>query len=182
MNLKSILESILFVHGEPLSVKKMAKITEQEEEDVKKVLGELEKDYKERGLVLLKKEGGWQMGSDPKNTRYTEKLIKDDFAEELSRASLETIAIIAYKGPLTRIQVEHIRGVNSSFIIRNLLIRGLVERVENPKDARSFLYKISMDFLKYLGVASVNELPSFAEFNKQIIELGEPAAKDNGAK
>lgn len=178
MNLKSILESILFVHGESLSVKKMAKITETGEEDIKKALGELGNDYKDRGLVLLKKETEWQLGSNPENARYTEKLIKDDFSEELSRAALETVSIIAYRGPLTRVQVEHIRGVNSSFIIRNLLMRGLIERVENPKDARSFLYKIGMDFLKHLGIASVEELPEFNEFSQEKLELGEQTVSD----
>ena len=84
---------------------------------------------------------------------------------------METIAIIAYKGPLTRLDIEYVRGVNSSFIIRNLLMRGLVERVENPKDARSYLYKVSFDFLKHLGVTGIEDLPQYQEFKKSRIEV-----------
>ncbi|MDP3710449.1 MAG: SMC-Scp complex subunit ScpB [bacterium] len=182
MNLKSILESILFVHGEPLSIKKLIKITEQKEEEIKEALNQLGQEYKDRGLVLIKKDNEWQIGSNPNNTKYIEKIIKDEFSEELSRAAIETAAIIAYKGPVTRIQIEHIRGVNSSFIVRNLLMRGLIERVENPKDARSFLYKISVDFLKHMGIASMEELPGFIELSQQKISIAEEPNTDGGKK
>ena len=84
---------------------------------------------------------------------------------------METLAIIAYKGPLTRAHIEYVRGVNSSFTLRNLVMRGLVERMENPKDARSYLYGTSFNFLKHLGVARPEDLPRFEEFKKEKIEV-----------
>lgn len=173
MNLKSIIESLLFIHGEPMSAEKLAKVADAKKEDVIRALDDLSRTYEERGLILLEKEGKYQLGTRPENASYVEKLVKSDFSEELSRAALETIAIIAYKGPLSRADIEFIRGVNSSFTLRNLMLRGLIERVENPKDARAYLYKVSFEFLHYLGVSKVEELPGFEEFAARVIEIFE---------
>ena len=159
------------MYGEPLELEKLVKISKAGEEEIKKALLDLKKDYQTRGLTILEKDGLYQLGSNPDNTKYIEELVKSEFNEELSRAAMETIAIIAYKGPLTRLDIEYVRGVNSSFIIRNLLMRGLVERVENPKDARSYLYKVSFDFLKHLGVTGIEDLPQYQEFKKSRIEV-----------
>lgn len=171
METKSIIESILFAYGEPLSLEKLTKLTKVKKEDVEEALNALAKEYAGRGLVILEKDGEYQMGSNPASARYVEDLVKNEFAEELSRAAVETIAIIAYKGPLTRAKIEYVRGVNSSFTLRNLLMRGLVERIENPKDARSYLYKVSFDFLRHLGLAKLEDLPQYEEFRKEKIEV-----------
>lgn len=173
MNLKSIIESLLFVYGEPISVEKLAKVTGRKKEEVERAIEELKNGLEDRGVVLIEKEDKVQLGTRPENAPYVEKLVKSDFSEELSRAALETIAIIAYKGPLSRADIEFIRGVNSSFTLRNLMLRGLIERVENPKDARAYLYKVSFEFLHYLGVSKVEELPGFEEFAARVIEIFE---------
>lgn len=170
-DLKSILETILFVYGDPLTLEKIVRVSGASEEDVLKALDELEKDYEKGGLVLLKKDNQYQLGSNPANAKYTESLVKNELAEELSRAALETLAIIAYKGPLTRVELEYVRGVNSSFILRSLLMRGLVERTENPKDARSWLYCISFDLLKHFGLKKPEDLPQYEEFKNRKIEV-----------
>jgi len=171
MNLKSILETILFVHGEPIGLEKLSKISKGSKKDTASALQELREDYRERGLALLEKDEEYQLGSNPANASYVADLVKSEFSEELSRAALETVAIVAYKGPLTRAEIEYVRGVNSSFTLRNLLIRGLVERFENPKDARSYLYRISFDFLKHMGITNPADLPGYAEFKQQKIEI-----------
>ncbi|MDP3779022.1 MAG: SMC-Scp complex subunit ScpB [bacterium] len=173
MNLKSIIETILFVRAEPTDIKTLVKHSKHSEEEVRAALAELADDYSERGFVLLEKDGSWQFASNPTNGSYIEELVKNEFTQELSRSSLETLAIIAYKGPISRIEVEYLRGVNSSFTVRNLLMRGLIERVENPKDARSYLYRATFDFLKHFGLTSMEHLPRFGEFNKQVIEIPE---------
>ena len=149
----------------------LVKITKHSIKEVRSALKELMRDYVERGFVLLKKDDSWQMGSNPTNAQYIEDLIKNEFNQELSRSALETLAVIAYKGPISRVEVEYLRGVHSSFTIRNLLMRGLVERVENPKDARSYLYCATFDFLKHFGLTSIDQLPRFEEFKKQKIEI-----------
>ncbi|OGZ96610.1 MAG: SMC-Scp complex subunit ScpB [Candidatus Sungbacteria bacterium RIFCSPLOWO2_02_FULL_51_17] len=161
MELKHKIESVLFITGEPVSIKKLLVILNEKRENLEGALEELTKDYASRGIILIRKEDEWQFGTNPENARLVEDLAKSAFTEDLSRAALETLSIVAYKGPLTRLEIEFIRGVNSSFTIRNLLMRGLVERIENPKDARSYLYKISFDFLKHLGLSAVHELPEY---------------------
>lgn len=178
MSLKSVIETILFVHGEPITIEKLAKVLKKKPEEVREALAALGGDYKERGIVMLEKDGAYQLGSNPDNARVVEDLVKGEFSEELSRAALETIAIIAYRGPLTRIDIEYVRGVNSSFILRNLMMRGLIERIDNPKDARSYLYRISFDFLKHFGLTRVEDLPEFQTFKDKSIELPEEKSEE----
>ena len=167
MELKSILETVLFVHGEPISEEKLAQLLKVKKEEVRQALEKLSQDYTGRGLELIKKDNEWCLGTNPQNAKFVEDLMKSEFNEELSRAAVETAAIIAYQGPLTRVDIEYVRGVNSSFILRSLMMRGLIERVENPKDARSYLYRISFDFLKHLGVVRIEELPQYEELHKE---------------
>ncbi len=163
MNLKSIIESILFSIGEPISVDKLAKTLGKNKNLIKKIIEDLESDYKKknRGLRIIKKGEKIQLVSSSENSLYIEKLIKNELQEGLTPASLEALAVIAYKGPITRAEIEEIRGVNCSFILRNLLIRGLIERKGHPQDARAYIYEISFDFLKKLGLSSIEELPEY---------------------
>lgn len=171
MNLKSIIETILFVRAEPIDLKTLMRISKHSAKEVRAVLEELTHEYTERGFMMLEKDDSWQLGSNPINAQYVEDLTKREFVQELSRSALETLTVIAYKGPMSRAEVEYLRGVNSSFTIRNLLMRGLVERVENPKDARSYLYRVTFDFLKHFGLTNMDQLPRFEEFKKQKIEI-----------
>lgn len=181
MNLKSIIEALLFVHGEPIKLEKLVKITKTKTEGVKTAIQELFKEYAERGFTLLEKDDMYQLGSNPACAEAIEELVKDEFSEELSRAAVETLAIIAYRGPLTRAEIEYVRGVNSSFTLRNLLMRGLIERIESPKDARSYLYRISFTFLKHMGISRPEALPQFNQLTKEKIEILDEAAAQNNA-
>jgi len=161
--MKSILESILFSIGEPISIEKLVKTLEKNKDAVKKIINDLENDYQKenRGLRIIKKGEKIQLVSSPKNSQYIERLIKNELQEDLTPASLEALAIVAYRGPITRAEIEEIRGVNCSYILRNLLIRGLIERKGLPEDARAYIYEISFDFLKKLGLSSIEELPEY---------------------
>ncbi|MBI2053591.1 MAG: SMC-Scp complex subunit ScpB [Candidatus Sungbacteria bacterium] len=168
-NLPAILESILFVHGEPMSLDRMCAIADAEPDAVRSALAVLGKSYEGRGLILIEKDGSWQLGSHPAHTQYVEALARGEFGDALSRAALETLAVVAYKGPISRANLEYIRGVNSSFTLRALLMRGLIERVDNPKDARAHLYRTSIDFLKHLGLARMEDLPRYRELAREVI-------------
>ena len=170
-NLKSAIESVLFVYGEPMSAEKLAKICHVSKSEIQAALEALRGEYKGRGIVILEKDGQFQLGTNPQNADIIKELTKSEFSEELTKAGLETLTIVAYKGPLTRAQIEFVRGVNSSFTLRNLLLRGLVERIDNPKDLRSYLYRISFDFLKHFGFIKIEELPGYEEFKKEKIEI-----------
>ena len=167
MNLASILESILFAAGDPVGLKKLSALADVPEAEARKALADLEDDYKHRGLALVQKDGAYQLGTRPENSSFIERLKKSARSEDLSRASLETAAIIAYKGPVTRADIEYIRGVNCSFALQNLLLRGLIEREERPGDARAYVYRVSMEFLKHLGIANTEDLPGYAELKNE---------------
>ena len=166
MNLKSALESILFIHGEPIAASRLAKLTGAKKPAVESALRELQEEHQQRGIVLVQNGEEWQLATNPENKGTVEKLIAGERAEELSKAGLEVLAIVAYKGPVSRAAIEYLRGVDSSFTLRNLLIRGLVTREENPKDRRSYLYRISTEFLKYFGLRQPHDLPHYDELRR----------------
>jgi len=166
--LKSQIESILFLSGEAVKISRITKITGTTKPEVENALLLLEGEYqaKNRGIVILRKEDEAQMATSPENAQILEQLVKSEIQENLSRAGLEVLAIVAYRGPINRFEVEAIRGVNCSFTLRSLLMRGLLERIENPKDSRGYLYKISFDFLKKMGLERIEQLPDFETLSK----------------
>lgn len=160
--LKSVVESILFISGEPIKISRIAKVANSSEKEIDKILSILKEEYeKGRGITIIKKEDSVQMATSQENSDVVSELVKSEIQEGLSRAALEVLSIVAYRGPITRVSIEAIRGVNCSFTVRALLMRGLLERVDNPEDSRSYLYKVSFEFLKKLGVKSIDELPDF---------------------
>lgn len=171
MNIESIIESLLFISGESMSFKRLVKITSFKEKDIKLSVDKLAKRHSDQGngLRILVKDEKVQMVTAAENSEFVEKFLKADIEGELSRAALEVLSVVAYRGPIARSEIEEIRGVNCSFTLRHLMIRGLVERINNPKDARAYLYKISFDFLKKLGVEKVEDLPKFEELKEKTL-------------
>ena len=164
-NIESILESLIFISGEPVSFRKLEKIIGKDKEELKLAAGVLAKKYEDekRGLRILIKDNQVQMVTAGENSKQINEFLQSDLQDNLSQAALEVLAVVAYRGPISRAGIEEIRGVNCSFTVRQLLIRGLVERINNPRDARAYLYRTSFDFLKRLGIKNVRELPNFGE-------------------
>ena len=102
-----------------------------------------------------------QLVASPYSVEAVKKLVKSDFEEDLSQAALETLAIISYRGPISRAEIENLRGVNCSFILQSLAIRGLIEKKNNPENGRSYIYNVTFDFLKHLGLSRIEDLPNF---------------------
>ena len=165
--LKSVLESLLFVSGEPLKMAKIAKICNVSKNEVAGVIEALNNDYKnsERGFAIIRKDDSVQLATNPYNSQTVSQLVSGELGSELSKSALEVLSIVAYRGPITRVQIETIRGVNCSYVLRTLLIKGLIERKETA-DIRGFLYEISFDFLKSLGITSVKDLPDWEDLSK----------------
>lgn len=168
-NLKSIIESLVFASGESISIKKLISISGKKKEEIEKVLDELSTEYKEtnRGIQILRNGENISMATAKENGEYVKKLQQSDMDEELSKAALETLSIIAYRGPIGRGALEEIRGVNCSFVLRKLLMRGLIERVDNPDDARTYLYQVAFDLLKKMGIEKVENLPNYEDLSKK---------------
>lgn len=165
-NLSAAVEALLFVYGEPMKIKRIANILKVEENAVEEALKELESGYlaENRGLKLIFNSRQVQLATKPDFAGILENFIKEEFKENLTPASLETLSLIAYLGPISRVQIDCHRGVNSSFILRNLLIRGLIERFPNPQKNAVYLYQPSFDLLKYLGLSKTEELPEYDKF------------------
>lgn len=170
-DLEQKLEALLFVAGEPLALDKAAKFLKEEKSRVQDALARLEKELLERGLRLAEKDGQYALVTAPELGKFVQSFVKEEISQELSRAALETLAVIVYKGPTSRSEIDYIRGVNSAWTVRNLMVRGLVERVAHPRDLRIWLYRPSFDFLKFMGVEKLEKLPQYNEFRKEIAQF-----------
>jgi segregation and condensation protein B len=172
MSLKSQIESLLFVSNRPLKIPKIANLIGASEEEVSKILEELYEEYKNRegGIKLFKIEDEWQLGTAPDNYHLVADFLQEELSGELTRPQLETLTIIAYRGPIIKSEIEQIRGVNCSLILRNLMIRGLIESKTDEKRHLVY-YSVTMDFLKFLGLTSVEELPDYSRLHShEVIE------------
>lgn len=167
MSVKSQLESILFVAIKPLTPKDLANLTGLKIDEVKGALEELAGDYKNsgRGLALISNNGQYQLTSSAENSDLVKNFLKDEISGELSQPSLEALTIIAYRGPISKLELDRIRGVNCSLIIRNLLLRGLIEEKFNKTKNENY-YTATNDFIRFLGLSSLEELPEYAKLNK----------------
>ncbi len=182
MKLEAKIEAILFWKGEPITIKKLSTFLSASEEEIKAALVELENNLKERGIVLIKKDDEVMLGTSPEMGTLIEDLVKEELTKDLGKAGLETLSIVLYKGPIRRSQIDYIRGVNSNFILRNLLIRGLVEKISDPKDQRSFLYRPTFELLTYLGLSKTEDLPEYNSVTEEIKQFVEATEKEEEKK
>ncbi len=170
-DLSKKIEAILFYSAEPISVNFLVKILEVKKDEVEKALVELGDLLKQRGVSLLVAQGEYSLVTAPEYSSIVEKMVKEERERDLGRAGLETLSIIAYKGPVSKKEVEYIRGVSSQYALRNLLLRGLVERKASQGDERMLEYSITSDTLRFLGLSKVSDLPEYAESNKVMDEV-----------
>ena len=169
-NLKAGIEALLFIYGEPITIKKIAEALQRDEATVLKTLDLLSNDLKAegRGLTLLTYDNRVQLGTKPHLSSLLQIVLKSELSEDVTPAALETLSIITYAGPCGRAFIDYVRGVNSSFILRSLLMRGLIERFQDPQRQNAFLYQVTFDFLRHLGVSSVSELPEYMKYQELI--------------
>lgn len=169
MKLSAKIEAVLFFKGEPVLLSKLASWLKEKPEDLEKALQELEESLGSRGLVLSRQGEEVALGTAPEASALIENILQEELRRDLGRAGLETLALIAYYSPVSRAEIDYVRGVSSNFIVRSLLVRGLIERIENPQDRRGFLYRPTLELLNYLGVKKLEELPEYKEVQKEII-------------
>ncbi len=168
MNTEQKIEAILFFKGEPMSRKKLSEFLKVGQTEINEALQKLKESLKERGVVLQEKENDITLGTAPELSDLIEKLQKEELNKELSKASLETLSIILYKNGVSRSLINYIRGVNSSFTLRALSVRGLIEKNIDPQDNRRYIYRPTFELLSFMGVKSVRELPDYELVNNSI--------------
>lgn len=171
MSLHNHIEAILFYKGSPVQVKELASILDVSEEDIEAGLHKLQEMFQDRGVTLIRKGPEVMLGTNAGSSGIIEKLIKHELEKDLGKAGLETLTTVLYQGPITRAEIDYIRGVNSNFSLRQLMVRGLVERVPHPSDQRSFLYQSTFDLLAYLGIEKVEDMPEYKSVRNEIAQF-----------
>jgi segregation and condensation protein B len=178
--IRSAVEALLFISGNPLSLEKLTAVLEgPAPEQIEAVLSALKQEYNERGsgIMLAEVAGGYQLATRPENAVWIRKFRTVKTSTKLSRPALETLAIVAYKQPITRTEVETVRGVNIGGIMRNLMERRLV-KIVGKKDipGKPMMYGTTAEFLQYFGLKDLSALPTLKEF--QELEPGEDAMEN----
>lgn len=160
------LEALLFVHGEPLTLKKISAILKISADETAQVIATLKErlESSERGLALVGDRNSVQLVTKPALSPVIQDFVKQELTEDLTPASLEALSLIAYLGPLPRSRLDYLRGVNSSFILRSLMMRGLVERDPDPERPTVMLYRATIDLWKHLGVDGQEHMPEYEKF------------------
>ena len=163
IEIESQIEGLLFYKGEDVSIKKLSELLNVSEESINVSLNKLEKSLLGRGLVLVRKDDRVVLGITAELSPLIESIRKEEITKELSKAALETLSIVLYKNGVSRSDIDYIRGVNSSFILRNLIVRGLVEKIVDSKDSRRMLYRPTFDTLSFMGITSIEQLPNYEQ-------------------
>jgi segregation and condensation protein B len=166
MEISKQIEAILFYQGEPTSIIFLAKSLNVSEEDVQRGLEALEQELNGRGIILMQNAGEYMLGTSPVMGPTIESLMKDELGKEIGKAGVETLSIVLYKGPIERSEINYLRGVNSNYILRSLLVRGLIEKVD--QGGRRTAYKPTFELLSYMGISKVADLPEYSEMLKEI--------------
>ncbi|GIG62872.1 hypothetical protein Lfu02_72440 [Longispora fulva] len=172
VELRPALEAILLVVDEPVAEIVLAQVLEQPTQLITDALVDLAASYaaERRGFELRRAAGGWRLYTRPDFAPYVEKFVLDGQQTKLTQAALETLAVVAYKQPVTRGRVSAIRGVNCDGVLRTLLTRGLVEECGSEPDSGAYLYRTTTLFLEKLGINSPEDLPSLAPYLPDDIE------------
>ncbi|MEK7535402.1 MAG: SMC-Scp complex subunit ScpB [Patescibacteria group bacterium] len=162
-NLRKILEAILFYKSEPVTIAWLAKVTKREGSEINEALIELENTLAQSdgGIILVRTSDHVQLGTSPDAASTIEQITKDELSGELGKAGVEALSIILYQGPISRTKIDYIRGVNSQFTVRHLMVRGLIDRIPNPEDSRSYLYQPTIKLLTFMGLAKIEDLPDY---------------------
>ncbi|WP_291634717.1 SMC-Scp complex subunit ScpB [Clostridium sp.] len=169
----SIIESLLFVTGESLKLTEMANILECSIDFTRQLTNELRTKYEEehRGIKIIVTNDEYQFVTKPCNSEYVQKLLKTNIRQSLSQASLETLAIVAYKQPITRMEIEDIRGVKSDRAIYTLSEKKLIiESGRKNVPGRPIIYVTSDEFLKHFDFQTLGQMPSLEDFNKENLQ------------
>ena len=161
--LEKQIEALLFVSPSPISITQLSKALNEKPKDLEVAMNSLKKFYLEsRGIRIEENKGRFQITSSPEYAKIIENHLGQEESTSLSQAALEALSIVAYRQPITRPEVDEIRGVNSDGVMRNLLNKGLIQEIgRNESAGRPILYGVTNDFLQYFGLASLKEMPQF---------------------
>ncbi|HEY4473835.1 MAG TPA: SMC-Scp complex subunit ScpB [Candidatus Paceibacterota bacterium] len=166
-----LIEAALFFKGGACSIAEIASATGLSKEEAAASAASLARSLEGRGIRLVRERDMLALATSADTNEMIETMRREELEGPLGKAGLETLAIIVFRGPLSRANIEYVRGVNCSSILRSLLIRGLIERVEHPSDKRSFLYRATAELPAHLGVGQLADIPEYAEMRQGIEKI-----------
>lgn len=164
---KAIIEALLFASGEPLTLGVIAKAISLSEQNIREIIRELTADYRDRnsGIVIAEIADGYEMATDPELAAWIRRMKNVHVSNKLSQPSIETLSIIAYKQPITKVEIDQLRGVNSDAAVKSLLDKRLIKIIgKKESPGRPFLYSTTNEFLQYFGLKNLTELPAIHDF------------------
>lgn len=168
MELDKQIEAILFWKGEPVTLPELCRALKASSAEAKKALQALKETLGGRGIALIQTENQVALATAPETHELIEHLRTEELSRDLGKAALETLSILLYKGHAARREIERIRGVNSTAILRSLLIRGLVERTQSESDERMYRYRPTVELFSLLGIARADELPEYERVQSEL--------------
>ena len=173
LELERSIEAILMVIDEPVTEETLAKVLDRPAEEIILALGTLVQSYENRGFELRQITGGWRFYSRPEYSGVVERFVLDGQQSRLTQAALETLAVIAYRQPVSRARVSAIRGVNVEAVMKTLVTRGLVEESGLEHETGAILYRTTTYFLERLGLNALSDLPALAPYLPDLDRLDE---------
>lgn len=171
LELQKKLEAVLFYKGEPMKKTTLVKLLDTSENDLDAALEQLKLGLHNRGIMVVENKGLVALGTAPEVKELIETLRRDELEGPLGKAGLETLAVIMYQEPISRADIEYVRGVNCSSILRSLTMRGLIEKKENPKDKRGYIYQTTPELPAALGVTSLAAIPEYESMRTKIQQV-----------
>ncbi|MBI4086636.1 SMC-Scp complex subunit ScpB [Candidatus Kaiserbacteria bacterium] len=179
MNADVLIEAVLFYRTEPVTKKELGEFLGVSEEELSGALASLGERLSRGAARLIDTGSEVQLASAPEVSEIVEKLRKEELSREIGKAGAETLAIVLYRGPVSRAQIDYIRGVNSGYILRNLQVRGLVERVAHKTRAHAFEYAATPALYAHMGIAKKEDLPRYATVMDEIDVFENNAREEN---
>jgi len=163
MMLSTHIEAVLFYKAVPVKKSALVRLFSVSEEECEEAIAALRERLKAGATRIVESGDTLQLVTAPECSDLIASLRRDELKKDIGKAGAETLAIILYRGPIARTEIDRIRGVNSNFILRNLMTRGLVERTTHPEDPRSYRYVVTTELMKHLGIERKHDLPGYEE-------------------
>ncbi|MFP4022645.1 MAG: SMC-Scp complex subunit ScpB [Candidatus Paceibacterota bacterium] len=170
MKKTSYIEALLFAKGEPMKLKEISKTLSVNTDDLEGLIKELEVELSDRGIRLMRKDDSVLLTTAPEASEILQGFAQEDLNKEIGKAGMEVLTIILYASPINRRYIDYIRGVNSSSVLRSLVLKGMVER-RRAKSGQSFEYTPTADLLAFLGLSKLEDLVNYYEIRSKFIEL-----------
>ena len=165
------IEALLFALGRPISRSELIKMVDARPKQIEEAITKLKE--RSQGITIVDDGVEVELRVDERSAPLIEKIRKEEYSRDIGKAGLEALSAVLYRGPLTRSEIDFIRGVNSSQTLRTLTLRGLVRKIPNPKDERSFLYEPTTELLAQLGASRMQDLPDYAQVRQKLHQLEE---------